>query len=105
MMMIKEQYTCVICEKERDPSLWYYYCSICDNSANTKCVFGEYLFVQDGSTWPYDEHNHSHDLKFYGKTEGYPDYSVCGRLCLGESFKCAESTCNKIVHLKCMPFI
>ncbi|XP_016747524.2 uncharacterized protein [Gossypium hirsutum] len=38
----KEQSYCDICEQERDPSRWYYSCSICDTSAHLKCVLGKF---------------------------------------------------------------
>ncbi|MFQ6644147.1 hypothetical protein Gotur_017556 [Gossypium turneri] len=48
----KEQSYCDICEQYRDPSLWYYSCSICDTSAHIKCVLGQFPFIKDGVTFP-----------------------------------------------------
>ncbi|KAG8490284.1 hypothetical protein CXB51_015950 [Gossypium anomalum] len=59
----KEQSYCDICERERDPRLWYYSCSICDTTAHPECVLGQFPFVKDGVTFPY-YHNHHHDLNF-----------------------------------------
>ncbi|MFQ6644140.1 hypothetical protein Gotur_017557 [Gossypium turneri] len=49
----KEQSYCDICEQERNPSLCYYSCSICDTSAHLKCVLGEFSFLKDGSIVPF----------------------------------------------------
>ncbi|MFQ6666687.1 hypothetical protein Gotur_032960 [Gossypium turneri] len=48
----KEQSYCDICEQYRDPSLWYYSCSICDTSAHPECVLGQFPFLKDGSIIP-----------------------------------------------------
>ncbi|MFQ6654137.1 hypothetical protein Gotur_025230 [Gossypium turneri] len=47
----KEQSYCDICEQYRDPSLWYYSCSICDTSAHIECVLGQFPFLKDGVTF------------------------------------------------------
>lgn len=33
-----DEYYCGICEEERDPKLWFYYCEACDYSAHPKCI-------------------------------------------------------------------
>ncbi|KAG4143214.1 hypothetical protein ERO13_D06G175800v2 [Gossypium hirsutum] len=98
----KEQSYCDICEQYRDPSLWYYSCSICDTSAHLECVLGNFLFLKDGSTLPNYEHDHDHGLKIFRKVEGFPKCSECGRFCQEEIVKCKESTCNYILHCKCL---
>ncbi|KAK8350299.1 hypothetical protein V6Z12_A06G199400 [Gossypium hirsutum] len=45
----KEQSYCDICEQKREPSLWYYSCSICGASAHPKCFLGQFPFLKDGS--------------------------------------------------------
>ncbi|KAK8293776.1 hypothetical protein V6Z12_D06G211700, partial [Gossypium hirsutum] len=91
----KEQSYCDISEQYRDPSLWYYSCSICDTSAHIECVLGQLPFLKDGVTFPSRYyHNHHHDLKFFRKVEGYPECSYCGKLCQEEILKCETSTCN-----------
>ncbi|TYI78379.1 hypothetical protein E1A91_D06G207400v1, partial [Gossypium mustelinum] len=44
---------CDFCKQYRDPSLWYYSCSICDTSAHIKCVLGRFPFIKDGGTFPF----------------------------------------------------
>ncbi|MFQ6666688.1 hypothetical protein Gotur_032960 [Gossypium turneri] len=99
----KEQSYCDICEQYRDPSLWYYSCSICDTSAHPECVLGQFPFLKDGSIIPsyfYRKHHH-HDLKFFRKVKGYPECSRCGKFCQEEILKCEKPACNYIVHSKC----
>ncbi|XP_059460243.1 uncharacterized protein LOC132189518 [Corylus avellana] len=35
------EYYCLICEKERDPKRWFYYCAQCDFPADSQCVLGD----------------------------------------------------------------
>ena len=35
------EYYCDICEEERDPKHWFYYCADCNYPAHTKCILGE----------------------------------------------------------------
>ncbi|KAL4600690.1 hypothetical protein ACB092_11G216500 [Castanea dentata] len=35
------EYYCDICEEERNPKHWFYYCTNCDYPAHTKCILGE----------------------------------------------------------------
>ncbi|XP_039020087.1 uncharacterized protein LOC120151805 [Hibiscus syriacus] len=96
---------CDICEEKRDPSLWYYHCSICDTSAHPNCILGEFPFLKDGITLPsFLNPRHHHDLQFLRKAEDYPNCSSCGQRCRREILKCTKSTCNYIIHLKCMYF-
>ncbi|MBA0569086.1 hypothetical protein Golob_006543 [Gossypium lobatum] len=96
----KEQSYCDICEQEKDPSHWYYSCSICDSSAHLKCVFGEFSFLKDGSIVPFYYYKHNHDLKFFRKVEGYFECFYCGKLCQEEILKCEKSACNYVIHCK-----
>ncbi|KAE8686302.1 hypothetical protein F3Y22_tig00111069pilonHSYRG00028 [Hibiscus syriacus] len=94
---------CDICEEKRDPSLWYYHCSICDTSAHPNCILGEFPFLKDGITLPsFLNPRHHHDLQFLRKAEDYPNCSSCGQRCRREILKCTKSTCNYIIHLKCV---
>ncbi|XP_075658675.1 uncharacterized protein LOC142628460 [Castanea sativa] len=36
------EYYCDICEEERDPKHWFYYCANCDYPAHTKCILGKH---------------------------------------------------------------
>ncbi|KAG8490275.1 hypothetical protein CXB51_015602 [Gossypium anomalum] len=97
----KEQSYCDICEQKGYPSLWYYFCSICDTSAHLKCVIGEFPFLKDGSIVPSYYYSHNHDLKFFRKVEGYLKCSYCSKLYQEEILKCEKPACNYIIHNKC----
>ncbi|XP_052488342.1 uncharacterized protein LOC128041855 [Gossypium raimondii] len=97
----KEQSYCDICEEYRDPSLWYYSCSICDTSAHPKCVLGQFPFLKDGSILLECCRKCYCALKFFRKFEGYPECFNCRKLCQEEILKCGKSTCSYIVHYKC----
>ncbi|XP_039060942.1 uncharacterized protein LOC120205069 [Hibiscus syriacus] len=92
---------CDICEVKRDPSLWYYCCSICDTSAHPDCILGEFPFLKDGITFSQYHYGHRHDVQFHRKAEDYPNCRLCGQRCRREILKCTESTCNYIAHFKC----
>ncbi|KAK5770083.1 uncharacterized protein LOC108462355 [Gossypium arboreum] len=90
---------CDICEKERDPKLWFYHCKTCDTSAHVDCVLGKYSFIRLGST--YNEGNHQHPLTFVKKIHYYPECVECDKPCEDLSLQCAEPRCNYIAHWKC----
>nr|XP_012462733.1 unnamed protein product [Gossypium raimondii] len=90
---------CDICEKERDPKHWFYYCETCDTSVHVDCVLGKYSFIKLGST--YNEGNHEHPLTFVKKIHYYPECVKCGKRCEDLSVECAELGCNYIAHWKC----
>ncbi|XVF75624.1 hypothetical protein PTKIN_Ptkin13bG0201700 [Pterospermum kingtungense] len=89
------------CEEGRNSNHWCYSCTICDNAVHVKCALGNYPFVKDGITWPYEDHDHTHNLSFSHKVDGYPYCSVCDELCQDDALKCKSCTCNYIIHLKC----
>ncbi|XVF82994.1 hypothetical protein PTKIN_Ptkin16aG0097200 [Pterospermum kingtungense] len=96
-----EQYYCDICEKKRDPNLWFYYCAICDNSAHPQCALGKYPFIKMkiGTIFPrwYHPHRGGHDLIFVKAS--YDTCSECDRPCVDIALKCTTPTCNYIIHL------
>ncbi|MBA0768501.1 hypothetical protein Gotri_017297, partial [Gossypium trilobum] len=60
---------CDLCEKERDPNLWFYHCAICEFSAHPNCVLAIYLFIKSGSM--YKGKDHPHPLTFVWKPYRY----------------------------------
>jgi hypothetical protein len=42
------QPSCLICEKDRDPKLWFYRCEECDFDAHPECALGKYPYVKLG---------------------------------------------------------
>ncbi|GLT60037.1 hypothetical protein SLA2020_328250 [Shorea laevis] len=98
-----DQCYCDICEEERDPNHWYYYCTICDFSAHPLCVLGKYPFVKLGSTYRNDAH--PHPLTFVQKRYYYPTCNNCGEYCYNLALECTESKCKFTVHLDCISII
>jgi hypothetical protein len=39
------QPSCIICEEDRDPKLWFYRCEECDFDAHPECALGKYPYV------------------------------------------------------------
>ncbi|XP_059446467.1 uncharacterized protein LOC132178015 [Corylus avellana] len=70
------EYYCLICEKERYPNHWFYYCAICDFSAHSECVLGKYPYVKFGSTFMV-KNDHQHPLTFVPKTESSRPCDAC----------------------------
>lgn len=85
-------YYCLICEEERNPHLWFYYCADCDFSAHPRCVLGDHPFIKFGATYKYDTHPHS--LTFVQKTKNYPPCDACGEPCTDWSLSCAQCRIN-----------
>jgi hypothetical protein len=56
------EYYCDICEEERDPKHWFYYCSNCNYHAHLGCILGKYLNCKFGSAYKFDCHKHSFTL-------------------------------------------
>ncbi|OMO99757.1 Zinc finger, PHD-type [Corchorus olitorius] len=96
---------CDICEKRRDPSLWFYHCAICNTSAHPNCVLGRgrYPFMKPGKIYKKSDQLHQHDLIFVKKIHYYfPKCFKCGDLCEELALECVNSECGYIVHWKCV---
>ncbi|XP_041020065.1 uncharacterized protein LOC121261663 isoform X2 [Juglans microcarpa x Juglans regia] len=95
------EYYCDICEKERDPRCWFYYCTDCIYPAHPECILGRFPNIKFGKTHTID--NHQHPLAFVHKTSGHGREfcKVCvGRMYLDVVYECAK--CNFIVHKWCL---
>ncbi|KAB1227481.1 hypothetical protein CJ030_MR1G028867 [Morella rubra] len=73
-----EEYFCVLCEKERNPKHWFYYCAECDFDAHTECVLGRLPYIKWGS--PYMYQFHEHPLTYVPKAKYSPTCKSCGVL-------------------------
>ncbi|XVF43549.1 hypothetical protein PTKIN_Ptkin02bG0048900 [Pterospermum kingtungense] len=91
---------CDICEEGRDPNLWFYYCSICDNSAHPKCVLGRYPFMKLGDMRKREEHPHL--ITFVKKMYDYPKCFKCDLPCQDLALECIEPGCEYIIHWDCI---
>ncbi|MBA0559085.1 hypothetical protein Golob_016065 [Gossypium lobatum] len=89
---------CDLCEKERDPNLWFYPCAICEFSAHPNCVLAIYLFIKPGSM--YKGKDHPHPLTFVWKPYRYIVCGKCSEPCEALVLECAEPTCNYVVYWK-----
>ncbi|XP_021295297.1 uncharacterized protein LOC110424916 [Herrania umbratica] len=92
-----EQHYCDICEEKRDPNHWFYFCSICDNSAHPKCVLGKNPFIKIGST--YLNEDQEPRLTFTKKIGYYPKCFECGKPCQDLTLENANSVCY---HFNCV---
>ncbi|OMO93960.1 Zinc finger, PHD-type [Corchorus olitorius] len=95
---------CDICEQDRDPSLWFYHCAICDISAHLNCVLGKgrYPFMKPGKIYKESDQLHPHPLIFVKKIHYYPECFKCGDSCQNLALECVNSECSYIVHWDCI---
>jgi hypothetical protein len=91
-----EEYYCLICEKERDPKCWFYYCTECDFPAHPQCVFGKYPYIKFGKYASKFKGEHQHPLTFVRKTESSPPCDTCGKTFDGMALECTQ--CKFNVH-------
>ncbi|KAG6702130.1 hypothetical protein I3842_07G018900 [Carya illinoinensis] len=99
------EYYCDICEKERDPWCWFYYCADCLYPAHLECILGEFPNIKFGKTRTIDNHQHPLALAIVSKTsdDGRHLCEVCGysfTLEAGLAYECAE--CKFNVHRRCL---
>ncbi|KAG6743795.1 hypothetical protein POTOM_052497 [Populus tomentosa] len=92
------QPSCIICEKYRDPKLWFYRCEECDFDAHPECALGKYPYVKSGGVHKYRKH--PHPLALVVKTEDYRPQAcdTCGEPCDDLALECTDPNCSFIVH-------
>ncbi|EOY18286.1 Cysteine/Histidine-rich C1 domain family protein, putative [Theobroma cacao] len=95
-----ESHSCDICEKRRNPNIWFYHCALCDKSAHPKCVLGDYSFIKLGRRIS-AKTDHPHSLILVQKVYLYPECSKCGQLCLDLALECTDTRCSFIIHWRC----
>ncbi|XVF83597.1 hypothetical protein PTKIN_Ptkin16aG0502100 [Pterospermum kingtungense] len=94
-----KSHCCDICEEKRNPNIWFYHCAICDTSAHTRCVLGDYPFVKPGIRLFSREH--PHPLVLVKRGYDYPECcKLCGKSCLDLAVECTEAKCNYVTHFK-----
>jgi hypothetical protein len=87
------EYFCDICEEERDPKKWFYYCADLNFSAHPDCILGELSYVKSM--------RHEHPLKLVDKSKVADRLcDECGSLCYGLTYKCIN--CNFNLHNWCI---
>jgi len=94
------QPSCIICEKDRDPKLWFYRCEECDFDAHPECALGKYPYVKPGGVHTYPKH--PHPIALVDKTEDYRPQAcdTCGEPCDDLALECTDPNCSFIVHRK-----
>ena len=92
------EYYCDICEEERDPKHWFYYCADCSYPAHPKCILGNYPNFKFGSAYSF--YCHPHPLTFIEKTKDHPACHKCGHPCEKFIYQCAP--CNFNLHRPCL---
>ncbi|KAL9373668.1 hypothetical protein Peur_033288 [Populus x canadensis] len=92
------QPSCIICEEDRDPKLWFYRCEECDFDAHPECALGKYPYVKPGGVVTYPKH--PHPVALVDKTEDYRPQAcdACGEPCNGLALECTDPNCSFIVH-------
>ncbi|KAG6743770.1 hypothetical protein POTOM_052471 [Populus tomentosa] len=94
------QPSCIICEKDRDPKLWFYRCEECDFDAHPECALGKYPYIRPGGVRTYRKH--PHPLALVDKTGDYRPQAcdACGEPCDDLALECTDPNCSFIVHWK-----
>ncbi|KAG4210139.1 hypothetical protein ERO13_A02G026300v2 [Gossypium hirsutum] len=94
------QHYCDLCEKEREPNRWFYYCADCDNSLHLNCAIGDLPYMKLGNKFKY--FRHKHPFIVVKNIWNCPPCKVCGEVCNGQALECKESECNFTVHRSCL---
>ncbi|KAB1213394.1 hypothetical protein CJ030_MR5G003536 [Morella rubra] len=88
------EYYCQICEEERDPNTWFYYCKECDFAAHPMCVLGNYPYLKFGQTYTHE--THQHPITFVQTTQYSSPCDHCNKCFDGVALECRE--CNLKLH-------
>ncbi|XP_022155518.1 uncharacterized protein LOC111022616 [Momordica charantia] len=87
------EYYCDVCEEERNPSVCFYHCKMCQFAVHIECVLGEYPWLKYGL---YETHRHPLALVAEGKMNFSP-CGHCGKSCAGNlAYECRR--CKFNVH-------
>jgi hypothetical protein len=88
-----DEYFCDICEEERDPKHWFYYCADLNFPAHPDCILGIHSYIKSA--------RHEHPLKLVDKSEHANRLcDECGSLCYGLTYKCID--CDFNLHRWCI---
>lgn len=91
---VSGEYYCFICEKERNPKQWFYYCGECDFAAHPHCILGKFPYIKYESTFV--DESHQHPLTFVRKTQFSPPCDICSEPFEGMGIECKQ--CEFTVH-------
>uniref|UniRef100_A0A2N9FDZ5 Phorbol-ester/DAG-type domain-containing protein n=1 Tax=Fagus sylvatica TaxID=28930 RepID=A0A2N9FDZ5_FAGSY len=91
------EYYCDICEEERDPKHWFYYCADCNYPAHLQCILGKYPDCNKfGSTYTYRWHPHG--VTLIKEMKDPPPCDECHQPCEELIYQCTQ--CNFNIHGK-----
>uniref|UniRef100_A0A2N9I3A2 Phorbol-ester/DAG-type domain-containing protein n=1 Tax=Fagus sylvatica TaxID=28930 RepID=A0A2N9I3A2_FAGSY len=90
------EYYCDICEEERDPKHWFYYCADCNYPAHLQCILGKYPDCKFGDTYKYLWHPHR--VTFIKEMKDPPPCDECHQPCEELIYQCTQ--CNFNIHGK-----
>ncbi|KAK8308220.1 hypothetical protein V6Z11_D02G041000 [Gossypium hirsutum] len=93
------QLYCDLCEKERQPNSWFYYCVDCDNSLHLNCALGDLPYMKLGNK--IKGTGHQHRLTVVKNIWNCPPCEKCRELCNGRALECKEFGCNFTIHWNC----
>ncbi|KAL4348153.1 hypothetical protein GQ457_17G001680 [Hibiscus cannabinus] len=94
------QHYCDLCENERDPNDWFYYCVDCDNSLHSKCALRDPRFMKLGRK--VEDDKHPHPLTVVKNIWNCLPCDICSNPCNGVALECKDYDCNFLVHLWCL---
>ena len=92
------EYYCDICEEERDPNHWFYYCLDCSYPTHPKCILGKYPKYKFESVYTFS--CHPHPLTFVEEPKDHPPCDACDDPCEEYIYQCVQ--CNFNVHCFCI---
>lgn len=90
------EYYCLICEEERDESLWFYYCAECDFAAHPDCVLDQTAYIKFGRIHKFEDHRHP--LTVVQKTKYSPPCDSCGLPFSFDGMAIECSQCKVSIH-------
>jgi hypothetical protein len=90
-----EEYYCLICEEERNPNHWFYYCIECNFTAHPRCIVGRYPYIKYGRDFTWEKHQHP--LNFVRRTKDSRPCDACGEIFDDDlALNCRQ--CKFIIH-------
>ena len=93
-----DEYYCNICEEERNPKHWFYYCANSNYPIHPKCILGNYPNIKFGSAYKFSFH--PRPLTFIEETKDHFKCNHCGLTCTELFYQCAQ--CNFNRHCYCL---
>uniref|UniRef100_A0A2N9J523 Phorbol-ester/DAG-type domain-containing protein n=2 Tax=Fagus sylvatica TaxID=28930 RepID=A0A2N9J523_FAGSY len=97
------EYYCDICEEERDPNHWFYYCAECSYPAHPKCIIGKYPNCKFGVAYKFN--GHRQPLTFVEETKDHPPCDSCRGPCEELFYQCTQCNFNLHGNDRCLSLV